>query len=104
MNTHLANRNDARPCRSALRVQGMKWLAILAGVLLGLFVAPSAMASEAELKVPKLGSQEFLGIPGDTLLMIGLGVCALGLAFGMVIYTQLKNLPVHARMREISEL
>ena len=41
---------------------------------------------------------------GRTLLMLGLGVCVLGLVFGLVIYSQLKNLPVHASMREISEL
>jgi K(+)-stimulated pyrophosphate-energized sodium pump len=36
--------------------------------------------------------------------MLGLGVCVLGLVFGLVIYTQLKNLPVHSSMLEISEL
>ena len=36
--------------------------------------------------------------------MGGLVVCVLGLAFGMVIFTQLKNLPVHRSMRDISEL
>jgi K(+)-stimulated pyrophosphate-energized sodium pump len=36
--------------------------------------------------------------------MLGLGVCVLGLVFGLVIFSQLKNLPVHASMREISEL
>ena len=36
--------------------------------------------------------------------MGGLVVCALGLLFGLVIYTQLKNMPVHKSMREISEL
>jgi K(+)-stimulated pyrophosphate-energized sodium pump len=36
--------------------------------------------------------------------MAGLAVCVLGLLFGMVIYNQLKNLPVHRSMREISEL
>ena len=41
---------------------------------------------------------------GRTLLQWGLLVCLLGLAFGLVIYCQLKNLPVHQSMREISEL
>jgi K(+)-stimulated pyrophosphate-energized sodium pump len=41
---------------------------------------------------------------GHNLLLIGLGVCVLGLLFGMVMYTQLKNMPVHRSMREISEL
>ena len=36
--------------------------------------------------------------------MLGLVVCVLGLVFGLVIYGQLKNLPVHQSMREISEL
>ena len=36
--------------------------------------------------------------------MIGLGVSALGMLFGLVILNQLKNLPVHRSMREISEL
>src|SRR5437764_2485619 len=41
---------------------------------------------------------------GHRLLLIGILVCLLGLGFGMVIYTRLKNLPVHLSMREISEL
>src|SRR3954466_12879496 len=36
--------------------------------------------------------------------MSGLGVCVLGLMFGLVIFNQLKNLPVHRSMLEISEL
>jgi K(+)-stimulated pyrophosphate-energized sodium pump len=44
------------------------------------------------------------GYDGRTLLMIGLGVSALGMLFGLVILYQLKNLPVHRSMREISEL
>jgi K(+)-stimulated pyrophosphate-energized sodium pump len=36
--------------------------------------------------------------------MWGLAVCALGLLFGLVIYGRLKRMPVHASMREVSEL
>ena len=36
--------------------------------------------------------------------MGGLVVCALGLLFGLMTFTQLKNLPVHASMLEVSEL
>src|SRR5262249_9477959 len=39
-----------------------------------------------------------------TLLMSGLGVCALGLLFGLMTFTELRNLPVHKSMREVSEL
>jgi K(+)-stimulated pyrophosphate-energized sodium pump len=59
---------------------------------------------EANLLLPDLSTQHFLGVDGHTLLLVGLVVCVLGLAFGLVIFTQLKNLPVHRSMREISEL
>src|SRR5688572_23233528 len=60
---------------------------------------------EANLRLPDLGSVLFLGdTSGRTLLMGGLVVCALGLAFGLWIYTKLKNLPVHRSMLEVSEL
>src|SRR5215203_2055846 len=59
---------------------------------------------EANLLLPDLSTQSFLGVDGHTLLLVGLVVCLLGLAFGLVIFTQLKNLPVHRSMREISEL
>src|SRR5579859_3827502 len=77
--------------------------------------APSAAASqdvarseraggEASLVLPDLGSQTFLGTNGRTLLMGGLLVCVLGLAFGMTIFRRLRNMPVHRSMLEVSEL
>ncbi len=60
---------------------------------------------EAALVLPDLGRVTFLGgINGRALLLVGLLVCALGLAFGLAIYNQLKNMPVHRSMREVSEL
>jgi K(+)-stimulated pyrophosphate-energized sodium pump len=59
---------------------------------------------EANLVVPDLGSVSFRGMSGSTLLMLGLIVCAAGLLFGLVIYSQLKKMPVHKSMLEISEL
>ena len=47
---------------------------------------------------------KFLGIDGHKLLLFGILFCIFGLVFGLVIYTRLKNLPVHRSMREISEL
>src|SRR5438445_7873278 len=41
---------------------------------------------------------------GYKLLIIGLIFCGLGLLFGLIIYMQLKNAPVHRAMKEISEL
>src|SRR6266545_6925219 len=65
--------------------------------------APSG-GGEANLRIPDLGGVSFLGFSGRGLLMSGLVVCLLGLVFGLVIYGQLKGLPVHESMREISEL
>jgi K(+)-stimulated pyrophosphate-energized sodium pump len=59
---------------------------------------------EANLVLPDLGLVQVGGYDGETLLMIGLGISALGILFGLVILNQLKNLPVHRSMREISEL
>jgi K(+)-stimulated pyrophosphate-energized sodium pump len=74
-------------------------------VLLALLaVALPAQASEADLVLPDLGSVSFQGFTGTSLLLGGLVVCALGLLFGLAMYMQLKNLPVHRSMREISEL
>jgi K(+)-stimulated pyrophosphate-energized sodium pump len=62
-------------------------------------------AGEANLVLPDLSQVTFLGgVNGRTLLLGGLLVCALGLLFGLLTFTQLKNLPVHRSMREISEL
>jgi K(+)-stimulated pyrophosphate-energized sodium pump len=95
---------SATLCGRLLAWLGQRTQACLVAMLACLMFAPAALASEADLVVPDLGSQKFLGIAGDTLLLIGLGVCILGLIFGMVIYSQLKRLPVHSSMRDISEL
>jgi K(+)-stimulated pyrophosphate-energized sodium pump len=60
---------------------------------------------EANLVLPDLNQATFLvGIGGRTLLMIGLLASALGMIFGLIIYTRLKNMPVHKSMLEVSEL
>ena len=65
---------------------------------------PAAGGGEADVNVPDLATQQFLGTNGHTLLLSGLGVAALGIAFGLWIYSQLQNMPVHKSMLEISEL
>ncbi len=67
-------------------------------------LGPAHSGGEANLVLPDLGQERFLGTSGRNLLMTGLGVCALGLLFGLVIYQQLKRLPVHRSMKDISEL
>jgi K(+)-stimulated pyrophosphate-energized sodium pump len=60
---------------------------------------------EANLQLPDLSQVTFInGISGYNLLLFGIVVCVLGLGFGLAIYMNLKQLPVHRAMREISEL
>jgi K(+)-stimulated pyrophosphate-energized sodium pump len=66
--------------------------------------AEGAHKSEFDLPLPDVSTAQFLGVDGHTLLTYGLGICVLGILFGLVSYQQLKNLPVHQAMREISEL
>jgi K(+)-stimulated pyrophosphate-energized sodium pump len=71
----------------------------------GATTAPAPGGSgEASLVIPDLSQVSFLGVNGHTLLLSGLVVCALGLLFGLTIYTRLKNMAVHVSMRDISEL
>jgi len=87
------------PSRRKLSVLG------LMAFVIAILTALPASASEAELVLPDLGSVTFLGgINGHNLLLGGLVVCVLGMLFGLWMYTQLKNMPVHRSMRDISEL
>ncbi len=91
-----------------------KWfrglIALLPVVMLAMAVlapvpALATEGGEANLQLPDLGTVDFFGgTNGRTLLMVGLVVSALGLGFGLMMYTSLKNMPVHASMLEVSEL
>ena len=63
-----------------------------------------AGGGEANLVLPDLRTVSHFGLNGHALLMLGLLFCVGGLLFGLAIYVQLKNMPVHRSMREISEL
>ena len=78
--------------------------AMAASLFVALIGATTARADESELVLPDLASVMFLGITGRALLMLGLLVCVAGLAFGLFMYSKLKNLPVHKAMRDVSEL
>jgi K(+)-stimulated pyrophosphate-energized sodium pump len=89
---------------------GLRRCLVTLGIILTA-LTPGAFAQEAggeaSLRLPDLSSVNFFGangIGGHHLLMIGLIFCGLGLLFGLVIYMNLKNMPVHRSMREISEL
>ncbi len=94
-------------------------LAVAMVLCLGLFSTPGALAAapagvdvpvfqkpggEANLVIPNLNDVKFFGIGGHDLLLTGFGVSLLGLLFGAVMFVQLRNLPVHKSMLEVSEL
>ena len=95
----------ARSCRSHC-------LAILSTLMLMIaLLSPAAFAQtgeagaatpevggEANLKLPDLSQVNFLGMDGHSLLIVGIIFCFFGLMFGLAIYVQLKNLPVHRSM------
>ena len=79
------------------------------GVLVFALLATGATAwgSEAELKLPSLTTVNFPslgGLSGYTLMLIGIGVCALAALFGIWQYNQTKNIPVHDSMRNVSNI
>jgi K(+)-stimulated pyrophosphate-energized sodium pump len=85
----------------------------IAAAIASLLSAASAFAQtseeaggEAGLKLPDLTQVQFLNgsVDGHKLLLFGILFCIFGLIFGLVIYSRLKNLPVHRSMRDISEL
>ncbi len=80
-------------------------IAVLAfGSISALAQPAHEVGGEASLRLPDLSQVSFLGIDGHKLLMIGILFCIFGLGFGLIIYTRLRNMPVHRSMLEISEL
>ncbi len=89
--------------RSVLRVL----MTVIFLVALGAPLMAQEAGGEANLKLPRLdlpGVTFLGGISGTNLLLGGLVVSALGLIFGLLIFTRLRNMPVHDSMREVSEL
>lgn len=71
----------------------------------GLIPGSSSHGGEVNLVLPDLGSVTALGgASGRLLLMLGMLVCLLGLGFGAWVYRELRTMPVHRSMLEVSEL
>jgi len=81
-------------------------VAVTLMVAAGAFARPpeEAPGGEANLRLPDLHQVQFLGISGHALLTYGILFCVFGLLFGLVMYSHLKNLPVHRAMAEVSQL
>src|SRR6186997_3119929 len=93
----------------------MKWFVLALFVVLATATEASARqqpdaapahagGGEASLVLPDLGQVSMLGYNTRTLLVLGVGICMLGLLFGLVSYSRLQKLPVHRSMLEVSEL
>src|SRR5688572_22921222 len=68
-------------------------------------LASGALASEADIVIPPLDTVRFDGlggISGAALMYLGILICAIGAAFGIVQYRQTKALPVHESMGKVS--
>ena len=104
----LRNLSARKQGTGVLMKRPLKSVTAILGLLLPAFAhAESAGGGEANLTLPDLSSvnfDHFFGLNGHALLTIGLLFCVGGLLFGLTIYIQLKNLPVHRTMREMSEL
>src|SRR5437868_10088279 len=79
-------------------------LAAISAAAAALLVPAAARADEAHLVLPDLDRVQFQGMSGRMLLVMGLFMSALCVVFGLIIYRQLKALPVHRSMLEVSEL
>ena len=81
---------------------------LILGLLLGSAAQFSYASSEANLVLPNLNDVALAsfvgGVSGWQLLAWGLLVCIAGLAFGGIVYSQIKSLPVHRSMADVSEL
>ena len=75
-------------------------------VAFGLFFTTSAQASEIDLNIPSLDVMFNIfgySISGSQILLIGMGVCLLGMLFGLTEFLLIKRLPVHKLMRDVAE-
>lgn len=88
----------------SLRNRLVKPLAFLAATL-----TPTLLfASESDLILPKTDDVRFTlfgaNVTGGQILTAGIIICALGMAFGLWIYSSIKSLPAHKSMVDMSEL
>ena len=83
------------------------WLWTIAVIATGALTATTTFASEADIPLPDLTQVSFktlgMDLAGTTVLYFGLVVCLVGLGFGLLQYSQVKALPVHPRMKEVSD-
>ncbi len=83
--------------RSVLRRLGAPLLAALVGAVL-LALPRLALASELDLELPLLDPSQ------RQLLFMGLGVCVIGMMFGLAMFNQVQAMPAHQSMLDVSDI
>jgi K(+)-stimulated pyrophosphate-energized sodium pump len=86
-----------------MATKSLRFWTVLLFITIGL--ACGALASEAHIKIPPLETVNFPGlggVSGKMLMYMGIVICIIGAAFGLVQYQQTKNLPVHDSMAKVS--
>ena len=71
-----------------------------------LFIFKDAYASEIDLRIPSLDvafNIWGLTITGSQILFTGMGICILGMLFGLYEFFKIKNLPAHKAMLNVAE-
>jgi len=69
----------------------------LLGFVITLLTPAIAAASEANLKIPELSADQ------NNLLLMGIGVCILGMLFGLYQFVKVKKLTAHQTMLDVSQ-
>ena len=97
----------SRTVGSALRRLTLTLQGLAIAGLAALAFPLRACASELDLQIPALDTTYSLfGTPiaGHTLLLLGIGVCVLGMAFGLTMFNQVKGMPAHKSMLDVSNI
>ncbi|MGJ9611592.1 sodium-translocating pyrophosphatase [Actinotignum sp. GS-2025b] len=103
------HKNTSRPRRLLPLLGALALAPVALGSCAASASAPAGAATvhggEANIVLPDLsGVSAVGGVSGRLLLLIGVGVCVLGLCFGLITYMNLRKLPVHRAMAEVADL
>ena len=99
-----ASRPTHEPRQQAMKTRTFGYFFVLAILTL---LCHSALAGEADIKIPSLDQVRFEGlggISGTALMYLGIVICFVGGAFGLLQYKQTKALPVHESMSKVSHM
>jgi K(+)-stimulated pyrophosphate-energized sodium pump len=82
-------------------------VAFLLAMLCGVLAPAGAMASEMDLVIPEINTSYSLfgtSVSGVNLLYAGIVVCLLGMAFGLMMFNQVRKMPAHKSMLDVSNI